>query len=54
MNVIIFILTLWIFIKTFSYGLFEIKSNNNKIGGTVVIILGFVSVIFPNLVLYIK
>lgn len=54
MSFLICVLTIWICIKTVSYGLFEIKTNHNKIGGVAVIILGFISVIFPNVMLYIK
>lgn len=54
MSFLICVLTIWVCIKTVSYGIFEIKTNHNKIGGISVIILGLISVILPNLMLYIK
>ena len=32
---------LYIFVKTISYGIFEIKNNNNKIGGILVIVIRY-------------
>lgn len=53
MNILIFILSLLIFIKTLSYGIFEIK-NTNKIGGTIIIFVSILSLLFPNIMVYIK
>lgn len=50
----LFILTLWAFIKTFSYGIFEVKKNSNKTGGIVTIIIAIISLVFPNVVVYIN
>lgn len=52
MFIIVILISIWIFIKTFSYGLFELKKNKNKFGGIVVIFNAFFSAIFPNLVMY--
>jgi len=32
---------LYVFIKTVSYGIYEIKNNNNKIGGILVIVIRY-------------
>ncbi len=53
MKIVILFLSIWIFIKTVSYGLFEIKQNKNKFGGVMVIILALISSIFPNTVMWI-
>ena len=50
MHFLVIILSVVIFIKTTSYGLYELKENNNKSGGIVVIGISTVSLILPNLV----
>lgn len=45
---LILLLSIWVFIKTISYGIFELKNNNNKLGGIVVIVIAFISLIAPN------
>lgn len=39
MNIIINILNVIVLIKTFSFGLYEIKTNNNKFGGIASIVV---------------
>lgn len=39
MHIILHILNIFVLIKTFSYGMYEIKVNNNKIGGIISIVL---------------
>lgn len=39
MNIILHILNIFVLIKTFSYGMYEIKVNNNKVGGIISIVL---------------
>lgn len=53
MRIIVFILSIIIFIKTLSYGLFELKGKN-KLGGTYVVIVSIISLILPNLMVYIR
>ncbi|MBQ3146022.1 MAG: hypothetical protein IJB90_05710 [Clostridia bacterium] len=53
MRVLVIILSIIIFIRTISYGLFEFK-DNNKSGGIAVIIIGVTALILPNLVVYIR
>jgi len=54
MKVLVLILSIIIFIKTTSYGIYELKENNNKSGGIVVISIAFLSLILPNLVIYFR
>lgn len=51
---LIIILSVIIFIKTISYGVYELKENNNKIGGITVITIATLSLLLPNLVVYIR
>ena len=54
MLVVVFILSIWIFIRTLSYGIYEIKKNKNTIGGIITIVLSVFSLIFPSLIVYIN
>jgi len=38
-NIILIILNIIVLIKTFSFGIYEIKNNNNKLGGVLSIII---------------
>ncbi len=51
---VLFILTLWAFVKTISYGIFEIKKNNNRTGGIVTIVIAIISLVFPNVMVFIN
>lgn len=52
--VILLVLTLWICIKTISYGIYEIKKNKNTPGGVVVIIIAITALVFPNFMVWIN
>ncbi len=39
MTIFIFLIGLYVFIKTVSYGIYEIKNNNNKFDGILVIVI---------------
>lgn len=54
MHFFIFVLSLFIFIKTFSYGIYEIKKNSNIIAGVITIIIASISLILPNIIIYIN
>ena len=47
-NIVFFIITFYILLRTIAYGLYEIKNKNNKVGGICVILLTIFSVIFSN------
>ena len=51
MKILVLILSIIVFIKTLSYGIFELKEKN-KLGGTCVIIVSIISLLLPNLILY--
>ena len=53
MKMLVFIISVIIFIKTLSYGIFELK-NKNKLGGIVIIFISVISLTFPNIMVYIK
>ena len=54
MKLLVLILSIIIFIKTTSYGLYELKENNNKSGGIAVITVAVISLVLPNLVVYFR
>ena len=54
MKILVAILSIIIFIKTTSYGLYELKENNNKTGAITVIAIAIVSLVLPNLVVFFR
>lgn len=50
MRFLVIFLSIFIFLKTFYYGIYEIK-HENKSGGYAVIFLSFVSLIAPNVIM---
>jgi len=54
MKFLVLILSIIIFIKTTSYGLYELKENNNKSGGIIVIAIAVFALILPNVVVYFR
>lgn len=54
MRILIAILSIIIFIKTFSYGLYELKTNKNKTAGITLFSFAFLALIFPNLIIFIR
>lgn len=53
MQILVIILTIIVFTKTLSYGIYELNTNN-KLGGITVIVFSVISLIVPNLIVYIK
>ena len=51
MHFIIFLFSLYAFIETMSYGIFEYKKNSNKVVGIFICILAIFTLIVPNLIL---
>lgn len=49
MNLIVFVFSIIVFLKTAGYGYYEYKKQNNKITGSVIIILSIVCLIAPNI-----
>jgi len=54
MKFLVLILSIIIFIKTTSYGIYELKENNNSTGGITVIAIATASLILPNLVVFFR
>jgi len=53
LRALVIILSIIIFIRSISYGIFEIK-DKNKSGGITVIFIAIIALVFPNLVVYLK
>ena len=53
MQILVIILTIIVFTKTLSYGIYDLNTNN-KLGGITVIVFSVISLIAPNLIVYIK
>lgn len=54
MKFLVIVLSIIIFIKTTSYGLYELKENNNRTGGITVIAIATLALILPNVVVYFR
>lgn len=54
MPILIFLISLIVFIKSIAYSIFEIKNNNNRVGGISVIIISIVSLILPTVMSIIR
>lgn len=52
MRISIFLISLYVLYKAIPYGIFEIKNNDNKSGGTVSIIIAVIATVFVNIVLF--
>lgn len=52
MKILVFLLSIWIFIKNLSYGIYEYKVNNNVVGSSAVIVFNVVCLVFANVVLF--
>lgn len=51
MKIIVLLLSIWIFLKTTAYGMYEYR-NHNKIGGVLVFTLSTISLLLPNAVVF--
>lgn len=54
MRILIFIVSIFISIKTIFYGVSEIKNEQNKYGGISVIALGILAFILPSITILIR
>lgn len=52
MKLIILLLTVWIFTKTISYGVYEYQDNRNKVGGVIIFVLSTISLLLPNVIIF--
>lgn len=51
---IFIVVTIFILIKTISYGLYEIKTQDNKSGGIAVICFSIIVVVFANIISFLR
>ena len=54
MEIIVSLISLWVFIKNISYAIYEFNINKNIVGSLVVAILNCISFIFINIMLLIN
>lgn len=52
--VILLIISVFVFIRTISYAIYEIKKNNNTIGGIATIVIAVIALVFPNIMVFIN
>ena len=53
-NIIFLIITLSILGNTISYGIYEYKQEKNHFGGIFVIVFSIISILFSNIIIWIK
>ena len=51
-HILFLIFTIYVLIQSISYGLYELKEQKNKPGGTIVILFTIFSVIFSNIIVW--
>lgn len=54
MIIFVFLFSIFIFLKTVFYGMYEIKNNNNKFGGIIIFIISIVVLFLPSYMVYIR
>ncbi len=54
MNILFFVLSLIVLTQTVSYGVFEIKKQNNTFGGIVLLIMSFIVFVSTNIIVRIR
>ncbi len=54
MRILVAILSFIIFMKTFTYGLYEFKNCKNKSAAITLFLFATLSLIFPNLIVFIR
>ena len=51
-NIIFFIITFYILLRTIAYGIYELKEKNNKTGCVCVIVFSLFSIVFSNIIMW--
>lgn len=51
-NIFFLVITLYVFLKTIGYGIYELKENNNIPGFICIIVLSLFSIIFSNIMMW--
>lgn len=47
MYIVLAIISIFVFLKTFFYGIYELKTNKNKLGSVFVFIFAFICLLTP-------
>lgn len=54
MKIIMALLSLFVFLKTFYYGIYEFKQNNNKVAGGSLMLLSIVCLVAINVLVHLR
>ncbi len=54
MKILVAILSLFVFLKTLYYGIYEFKQNNNRISGVSIIVIATICLIVPNILVNLR
>lgn len=54
MRIVIAVISIFIFLKTLFYGIYEWKEQNNKCGSIVIILIAIISLILPNVLVNLR
>lgn len=54
MKIIVALLSLFVFLKTLYYGIYEFKQNNNKISGISIMVIAVVCLIIPSILVNLR
>lgn len=54
MKIITIIFTICVFIRTVSYAMFEMKKQNNKKGAAAIIVIAVISLVLPNVFMWMR
>lgn len=54
MKIVMALLSLFVFFKTFYYGIYEFKQNNNKVAGSSLMLLSIVCLVAANLLVHLR
>lgn len=53
-HIVFIIITIFILLKTIFYGLYEIKTQNNKSGGIAIICFSILVIVFTNVIVFLR
>ncbi len=53
-NIIFLVISIYILLRTISYGIYEIKEKKNKCGGTTVIVFSVLVIIYSNIMMFLR
>lgn len=54
MRIVILLVSIFIFLKTLFYGIYEWKEQNNKSGSIVIILIAIISLILPSILVSLR